>query len=68
MYLHFDHFHTDNLLASDPSHSVAAADDDPETKDSGEQGVMVTPKAEDLAEVPIQEAVSLLEIAAQVML
>ena len=66
LYLYFGHFHIENLLTSYPSHSVAAVE--PETNDSGEQGVLVTLQAAvDLVEVLIQESVSLLEVVAQEM-
>ena len=55
------------MLTSDHSDSVAAAADDPEVKNSGEQCILVVPEAEDLDEVPLHEAVSLLELAAKLM-
>ena len=65
--MHFDYFHIENLLTSELSHSVAAAADDPETKDSGEQGILVVQEAEDIDEVPLHDAVSLLELAAKLI-
>ena len=56
LYLHFDHFHENQLMT-----------DDPEAKDSGEQCFLVVPEAEDLDEIPLQEAVSLLGLAAKVV-
>ena len=43
----FDHFH-ENRLTSDFSHFVAAAADDPEMEDSGENCFLVVSEAEDL--------------------
>ena len=60
LYLHSDLFHIENWLMFDPSYSVTAVSDDPEMKVSGEQFVLLVPEAEDLDEVPLQEAVSLL--------
>ena len=65
--LHFDHFPIENIIMSHPSHSVSAAADNPETNVSGEQCILVVPEAEDVDKVPLQEAVSFLEIAVQVM-